>query len=93
MNRKCAPTAGQGSLVGTVRQMEGWLMARTPKYYHHGKSPAAWAGSVAAAVGCILAAVGAMLGPNWALVIFGAGIVLLGGLATMVMKAMGLGQP
>lgn len=68
-------------------------MARTAKYYHHGKSPAAWAGSIAAAIGFILAAVGSLLGPNWPLVIFGAAIVLTGALATMVMKAMGLGQP
>ena len=51
-------------------------MARTPKHYHHGKSPAAWAGSITAAVGSVIAAGGAMLGPNWALVIFGALIVI-----------------
>ena len=68
-------------------------MARTAKYYHHGRSPAAWAGSVSAAVGFLIAAVGAMLGPSWVLVIIGGALVLLGALATMVMKAMGLGQP
>lgn len=68
-------------------------MARTAKYYHHGRSPAAWAGSVTAAVGFALASLGAMLGPSWILVIIGGALVLLGGLATMVMKAMGLGQP
>lgn len=68
-------------------------MARTPQYYHHGKSPAAWTGSIAAAIGFTLAAIGSMLGPNWPLVIFGAAIVLIGGLTTMVMKAMGYGQP
>lgn len=68
-------------------------MARTPKHYHHGKSPAAWAGSITAAVGSVSAAGGAMLGPNWALVIFGAALLLIAGLGTMVMKAMGYGQP
>ncbi|MHA6524927.1 HGxxPAAW family protein [Tessaracoccus sp. G1721] len=68
-------------------------MARTPKHYHHGKSPAAWAGSVTAAVGSVITAGGAMLGPNWALVIFGAALLLIAGLGTMVMKAMGYGQP
>ena len=68
-------------------------MARTPKHYHQGKSPAAWAGSITAAVGSVIAAGGAMLGPNWALVIFGAALLLIAGLGTMVMKAMGYGQP
>ena len=68
-------------------------MARTPKYYHHGRSPAAWAGSVVAAVGFVIVTVAAMLGPNWPLVIIGGAIVLLAGIATMVLKAMGFGQP
>lgn len=68
-------------------------MARTPQFYHHGRSPAAWAGVVVAAIGFAFAAVGAVLGPNWVLIIIGAVLVLGGGLATMIMKAMGLGQP
>lgn len=68
-------------------------MARTPKYYHHGRSPAAWAGSVVATVGFAIACVGAVLGPNWVAVIVGSAVVVLGGLVTMVMKAMGFGQP
>lgn len=68
-------------------------MARTPKYYHHGRSPAAWAGSIAAAVGFVIAAIGSVLGPNWVVVAVGAAVILIAGLATMVMKAMGLGQP
>ncbi|GAA4899836.1 hypothetical protein GCM10025789_17670 [Tessaracoccus lubricantis] len=68
-------------------------MARTPKYYHHGRSPAAWAGSVVTAVGFTIAAVAAMLGPAWLWVIVGAAFILVGALTTMIMKAMGLGQP
>ena len=68
-------------------------MAQTPKYYHHGRSPAAWAGSATAAVGFTLAAIGSVLGPNWPAVIAGGVIVVLGLLVTMVMKAMGYGQP
>lgn len=68
-------------------------MAQTPKYYHHGQSPAAWVGSVGAAIGFVLAAIGAGLGPNWTLAIVGGALVLLSGLVTMVMKAMGYGQP
>lgn len=68
-------------------------MAQTPKYYHHGKSPAAWAGVVVAAVGFVIAAIGAVTGPSWPLAIVGGAVILLGGLVTMVMKAMGYGQP
>lgn len=68
-------------------------MARTPKYYHHGRSPAAWTGAITATVGCIVATIGSVTGPAWIVVIIGAVLVALGGLATMIMKAMGLGQP
>lgn len=68
-------------------------MARTPKYYHHGRSPAAWTGSVIGAIGSIIAAVGAVLGPNWVIVGIGAAIAVVAILTTMVMKASGLGQP
>lgn len=68
-------------------------MARTPQYYHHGRSPAAWVGAIVASIGFTFAAVGAVLGPNWVLIIIGAAVILGGALATMIMKAMGLGQP
>ena len=38
-------------------------------------------------------AIGAVAGPSWPLAIAGGAIVLIGLLATMVMKAMGFGQP
>lgn len=68
-------------------------MARRPQYYHHGRSPAAWVGAVIAAIGFAAAAVGSVLGPLWVLVIIGSALVLIGGLATMIMKVMGYGQP
>ncbi|NLE97786.1 MAG: hypothetical protein GX596_07330 [Propionibacterium sp.] len=68
-------------------------MAPTPRYYHHGGSPAAWTGSAIAAIGFIIITIGVFMGPNWIVTIVGGVIVLLGGVATMVMKAMGLGQP
>lgn len=67
-------------------------MARTPQFYHHGRSPAAWVGSVTASIGFLIAAVGSVTGPMWLLIIIGAAVILLAGVATMVMKAMGMGQ-
>ena len=68
-------------------------MARTPRYYHHGRSPAAWTGSILASLGFLITAIGAVLGPSWVVVAVGAAVVVVAGLTTMVMKAMGLGQP
>ncbi len=67
-------------------------MARTPQYYHHGRSPAAWTGSIIVSVGFVIAAIGGIMGPSWLIVIIGAVVIALGALVTMVMKAMGLGQ-
>ena len=44
------------------------------------------------AVGAEIAAVGSVTGPMWVLIVIGAAVILLAGLATMVMKAMGMGQ-
>lgn len=68
-------------------------MARTAKYYHHGRSPAAWTGSVGTAVGFVIAAIAAMLGPSWPLLAVGVAIIALSAIVTMVMKTMGYGQP
>lgn len=68
-------------------------MARTPQYYYHGRSPAAWTGAILGSVGFTIAAVGAVVGPSWLTIIIGAAVILIAGLATMILKAMGLGQP
>lgn len=68
-------------------------MARQARYYHHGQSPAAWTGTVIAVIGFLVVTIGIFLGPLWAVVWVGSGIVALAALVTLVMKAMGLGQP
>ena len=68
-------------------------MARTPKYYHHGRSPAAWTGSIIGTLGFLIVAVGAVFGPSWITIWIGAAVVLIAALTTMVMKVMGYGQP
>lgn len=64
----------------------------TPKYYHHGRSPAAWAGSITAAIGFIVASIGA-IGPMWTILWIGVAIIAVAGIGTMILKAMGYGQP
>ncbi len=60
--------------------------------HHHGKTPAAWTGSMMSAVGFLVAAVGFFLNINWVVVWIGFAIVAAGVLAGYVMRKMGLGQ-
>lgn len=67
--------------------------ARQPrKAYHHGKTPAAIAGSVLAGIGFILGALGAVMGPNWTLIIAGVVCIVLGGIAGWALGIAGYGQ-
>lgn len=64
--------------------------------YDEGKSPAAWAGTWIALAGFLLLTYFASFGFEkfgWAGVIVCSAIVLLGGVVTMMMKAMGYGTP
>ncbi|WCC80837.1 hypothetical protein O6R08_05105 [Cutibacterium equinum] len=61
---------------------------RATRQYKHGGTPANWAGSIVALIGFIIAAVGAMAGPSWITCIVGAAVVVLGGVVTLVMRAM-----
>lgn len=61
--------------------------------YHHGASPAGWAGALPALVGVFIAAIGGTI-PHFHPVIFGIGAALFvcGGIAAIVMRALGLGN-
>jgi hypothetical protein len=63
-----------------------------PHFYHHGRSPAAWTGTIMASVGFLLATVGAMIGPSWVLIIIGAIVVVLAMVAGLVLRSLGYGQ-
>ncbi len=70
-------------------------MAKTSskRFYHHGRTPAAWTGVTVAGVGFVLGAIGAMTGPSWP-VIIAATVLVIGSLPlTMAMRALGYGQP
>ncbi|MDQ7993630.1 MAG: HGxxPAAW family protein [Propionicimonas sp.] len=67
-------------------------VAGTARAYHHGRTPAAWTGSIVAAVGFTLGAVAFLLGPNWPLVWISAGVVLLAIVLGGVLRRAGYGQ-
>lgn len=65
--------------------------AKQPRSYHHGRTPAAWAGSSIALVGFLTMAVGFLLGPNRPVIYVGAGVVVLALVVTAVMRKLGYG--
>ena len=68
----------------------------TPAKYHHGKSPAAWAGIMLSFLGILVGGLG-MVPPignpvNWTVVVIGAVIIVLGLAAAVVLRKLGLGN-
>ncbi|CAL8979992.1 MAG: hypothetical protein LCH87_00035 [Actinobacteria bacterium] len=60
--------------------------------YHHGRTPAAWTGSIIAAVAFILGAVAMVTGPNWTLMWVASVLLVLSLVAGGVLRRMGYGQ-
>lgn len=63
------------------------------KDYHHGRTPAAWAGSIIAAVAFTLGAIAFVLGPNWTLIWVASVLLVLSLVTGGVLRRMGYGQP
>ncbi len=66
--------------------------ARQAIHYHHGRTPAAWAGTIIAAVAFTLAAIGFLLGPNWTMIWVGAVLLVLSLVVAGVLRRAGYGQ-
>lgn len=61
-------------------------------HHHHGRTPAAWAGSIIAAVAFVLGAIAFVLGPNWTM-LWAAGVLLVLSLVVGgVLRRIGYGQ-
>ncbi|WP_052462468.1 HGxxPAAW family protein [Nigerium massiliense] len=60
--------------------------------YHHGRTPAAWVGSMVALVGFVVAAIGFFMNINWIVVALGLVVVLGGAIAGGLMSRAGRGQ-
>ena len=68
--------------------------AGTPvKHVHHGRTPAAWAGSLIALLAFIVGGIGFVIPPhpNWVVVIIGAVLLVASLIVTLVMRKLGLG--
>lgn len=67
-------------------------MSEAHKEYHHGRTPAAWTGSILATVGFLVSTVGFLMNINWTVVWVGFALIALGTIAGGVMSKMGYGQ-
>lgn len=74
----------------TTRQPHGQHPHGEPRY-HHGRSPAAWAGAGITLVGFIVLAVGALTA-NWYIIIAAGVIFVVALIAARVLQVMGLGN-
>ena len=61
------------------------------KHVHHGKTPAAWAGSMLALVAVIVGGVAMLLGPNWVLFWIAAVLLVLAPIVARVLQVTGHG--
>lgn len=60
--------------------------------YHHGKTPAAWTGTVIAAIGALIATVGFFLNINWTVVWIGLAVMVAAPIVGGIMTKVGFGQ-
>ena len=61
------------------------------KHYHHGKTPAAWAGTLTATVGFFVGGIGMVLGPNWIVFWIGAALLVVACILVLVLQKLGYG--
>jgi cytosine/uracil/thiamine/allantoin permease len=61
------------------------------KHVHHGKTPAAWVGAMAALVAFLIGGVAMVLGPLWILFWIAVAIAAVGLIAAMVLQRKGYG--
>ncbi len=66
--------------------------AQAAKHYHHGRTPAAWVGSLIVTLGFIIGTVGFFMNINWTVVWVGLAVIVIGTIAGGVMVKMGYGQ-
>lgn len=76
-----------------IESAEHAFTGTTGRSYHHGRTPAAWAGTIIAAVAFTLGALAFLLGPNWSLIWIAAVLLILSLVVTGVLRRLGFGQP
>jgi hypothetical protein len=67
-------------------------LRRQPREYYHGRSPASWGGSMTALLGAIVGTVGFFIG-SFGVIVAGFVIIGLSLIVTVLLRALGFGQP
>ncbi|HET9650381.1 MAG TPA: DUF202 domain-containing protein [Microlunatus sp.] len=77
---------------GTTAQHQGSGSTQA-KHVHHGRTLAAWVGSIVALVGFIVGGIGFVIPPhpNWIVVVIGAVLLVASLVATVVLRKLGHG--
>ena len=61
------------------------------KHVHHGRTPAAWAGTMVALAAILLGAIALVAGPQWVLFWISVALLVLSLVVTKVLQVMGFG--
>ncbi len=78
----------QSQAAGTL---DASAASKPHKHVHHGRTTAAWTGSVLAMVAFVLGGIAMVLGPNWTLFWIAVAILVVGLISAKVLQAMGHG--
>jgi membrane protein YdbS with pleckstrin-like domain len=85
-------TSSSGARTATGQHGSG-ASDKPVKHVHHGRTPAAWTGSLIALLAFIVGGIGFVIPPhpNWVVVGIAAVLIVIALIATVVMRKLGLG--
>ena len=79
-------------MTGTSQAQQAVGTSGAPhKHVHHGRTPAAWAGTLIAMVAVILGGIALVFGPNWVMFWIAVALVVVALIATVVLQKLGYG--
>lgn len=78
-------------MTDVTQQKKTGTVVGSPKSYHHGRTPAAWAGASVAFVGILVGGIGMIPTINWVVFSIGGAIFVAGGVVALVVRKLGYG--
>ena len=79
-------------MTGTSQAQQAVGTSGAPhKHVHHGRTLAAWVGTLLALAAFVLGGIGLVLGPNWAMFWTAVALVVVALIATVVLQKLGHG--
>ena len=71
--------------------MDASAASKPHKHVHHGRTVAAWTGSVIAMAAFVVGGIAMVIGPNWVLFWIAVAMLVVGVIAAKVLQVMGYG--